>query len=202
MHATSLTSLILCGGNRRALLGSACATQKSFVREAGQCDGEQARPADDSADGDQSHRARGESRRGDRRRQGPAAQQALDLRVGEVGARAEASAETRADLATGTARDARWKPELAQRLKLSRNRARGYWNREFVCSRLRVVIEIAAKDAERASEQWRRPRLSLRGGPQRDPWAARLLPIRAGADRYNLELASRTQWRPGSASIS
>jgi outer membrane protein OmpA-like peptidoglycan-associated protein len=109
-----LTSLILCGGV--AVLGSACAT-KSFVQKQVSATESKLTQQMTATETNLNERA-GESRQAmdvaDQRLNG------LDLRVGEVGARAS-SAETRADLATGTARDA--EARLSQRLA-SRNRHR------------------------------------------------------------------------------
>jgi outer membrane protein OmpA-like peptidoglycan-associated protein len=109
-----LTSLILCGGI--AMLGSACAT-KSFVQKQVSATESKLTQQMTATETNLNERA-GENRQAmdvaDQRLNG------LDLRVGEVGARAS-SAETRADLATGTARDA--EARLSQRLA-SRNRHR------------------------------------------------------------------------------
>ena len=109
-----LTSLILCGGV--AVLGSACAT-KSFVQKQVSATESKLTQQMTATETNLTERA-GESRQAidvaDQRLNG------LDLRVSEVGARAS-SAETRADLATGTARDA--EARLSQRLA-SRNRHR------------------------------------------------------------------------------
>jgi outer membrane protein OmpA-like peptidoglycan-associated protein len=120
-----LASLILCGGV--VVLGSACAT-KSFVQKqvsATESKLTQQMTATETnltqqmtaTETNLTERA-GESRQAidvaDQRLNG------LDLRVGEVGARAS-SAETRADLATGVARDA--EARLSQRLA-SRNKHR------------------------------------------------------------------------------
>jgi outer membrane protein OmpA-like peptidoglycan-associated protein len=109
-----LASLILCGGV--AVLGSACAT-KSFVQK--QVSATESKLTQQMTATETNLTARaGESRQAidvaDQRLNG------LDLRVGEVGARAS-SAEIRADLATGVARDA--EARLSQRLA-SRNRHR------------------------------------------------------------------------------
>ena len=112
-----LASLILCGGV--AVLGSACAT-KSFVEtQVGATESKltQQMSATETKLRETADRA-GENRRAvdvaDQRLNG------LDLRVSEAGARAS-SAETRADLATGAARDV--EARLSQRLA-SRNRYR------------------------------------------------------------------------------
>ena len=109
-----LASLILCGGV--AVLGSACAT-KSFVQKQVSATESKLTQQMTATETNLTERA-GESRQAidvaDQRLNG------LDLRVGEVGARAS-SAEIRADLATGVARDA--EARLSQRLA-SRNRHR------------------------------------------------------------------------------
>jgi outer membrane protein OmpA-like peptidoglycan-associated protein len=109
-----LASLILCGGV--AVLGSACAT-KSFVQKQVSTTENKLTQQMTATETNLTERA-GESRQAidvaDQRLNG------LDLRVGEVGARAS-SAETRADLATGAARDV--EARLSQRLA-SRNRYR------------------------------------------------------------------------------
>jgi outer membrane protein OmpA-like peptidoglycan-associated protein len=112
-----LASLILCGSV--AVLGSACAT-KSFVQKqvsATESKLTQQMTATETKLRETSDRA-GESRQAidvaDQRLNG------LDMRVGAVSARAS-GAETRADLATGTARDV--EARLSQRLA-SRNRYR------------------------------------------------------------------------------
>ena len=120
-----LASLILCGGV--AVLGSACAT-KSFVQKQVSATESKLTQQMTATETNLAERAAlqetklretadraGESRQAidvaDQRLNG------LDLRVGEVGARAS-SAETRADLATGAARDV--EARLSQRLA-SRN---------------------------------------------------------------------------------
>jgi outer membrane protein OmpA-like peptidoglycan-associated protein len=112
-----LASLILCGG--LAVVGSACAT-KSFVQtQVGATESKltQQMTATETKLRETADHA------GENRQAIDVAEQrlnGLDLRVGEVGARAS-SAETRADLATGAARDV--EVRLAQRLA-SRNRYR------------------------------------------------------------------------------
>jgi len=123
-----LASLILCGGV--AVLGSGCAT-KSFVQKQVSATESKLTQQMTATETNLSERAAlqetklretadraGESRQAidvaDQRLNG------LDLRVSEVGSRAS-SAETRADLATGTARDV--EARLSQRLA-SRNRHR------------------------------------------------------------------------------
>jgi outer membrane protein OmpA-like peptidoglycan-associated protein len=112
-----LTSLILCGAV--AVLGPACAT-KRFVQEqvsATESKLTQQMTATETKQRETSDRVE-ESRQAvdvaEQRLNG------LDMRVGEVGARAS-SAETQADLATGTSRDI--EVRLSQRLA-SRNRYR------------------------------------------------------------------------------
>jgi outer membrane protein OmpA-like peptidoglycan-associated protein len=116
-----LASLILCGGV--AVLGSACAT-KSFVET--QVSATESKLTERAALQETKLRETAD-RAGESRQAIDVADQrlnGLDMRVGEVGARAS-SAETRADLATGTARDAARDVEarLSQRLA-SRNRHR------------------------------------------------------------------------------
>jgi len=116
-----LASLILCGGV--AVLGSACAT-KSFVET--QVNATESKLTERAALQETKLRETAD-RAGESRQAIDVADQrlnGLDMRVGEVGARAS-SAETRADLATGTARDAARDVEarLSQRLA-SRNRHR------------------------------------------------------------------------------
>jgi outer membrane protein OmpA-like peptidoglycan-associated protein len=113
--------LILCGGV--AVLGSACAT-KSFVET--QVSATESKLTERAALQETKLRETAD-RAGESRQAIDVADQrlnGLDMRVGEVGARAS-SAETRADLATGTARDAARDVEarLSQRLA-SRNRHR------------------------------------------------------------------------------
>jgi len=113
--------LILCGGV--AVLGSACAT-KSFVET--QVNATESKLTERAALQETKLRETAD-RAGESRQAIDVADQrlnGLDMRVGEVGARAS-SAETRADLATGTARDAARDVEarLSQRLA-SRNRHR------------------------------------------------------------------------------
>jgi outer membrane protein OmpA-like peptidoglycan-associated protein len=113
--------LILCSGV--AVLGSACAT-KSFVET--QVSATESKLTERAALQETKLRETAD-RAGESRQAIDVADQrlnGLDMRVGEVGARAS-SAETRADLATGTARDAARDVEarLSQRLA-SRNRHR------------------------------------------------------------------------------
>jgi len=113
--------LILYGGV--AVLGSACAT-KSFVET--QVNATESKLTERAALQETKLRETAD-RAGESRQAIDVADQrlnGLDMRVGEVGARAS-SAETRADLATGTARDAARDVEarLSQRLA-SRNRHR------------------------------------------------------------------------------
>ena len=109
-----LASLILCGGV--VVLGSACATKSFVEKQVGATESKLTQQMT-ATETNLTERA-GESRQAidvaDQRLNG------LDLRVGEVGARAS-SAETRADLATGVARDA--EARLSQRLA-SRNKHR------------------------------------------------------------------------------
>jgi outer membrane protein OmpA-like peptidoglycan-associated protein len=123
-----LASLILCGGV--AVLGSACATN-SFVQEqvsatesklTQQMTATETNLTDRAAVQETKLRETAD-RAGESRQAIEAADQrlnGLDLRVGEVGARAS-GAETRADLATGAARDA--EARLSQRVA-SRNKHR------------------------------------------------------------------------------
>src|SRR5881296_1898166 len=107
-------SLILCGGV--ALLGFACAT-KNFVQEQVSVTESKLSQQMTATETLQETRLRETTDRvGEARQAIDVADQrlnGLDLRVGEVGARAS-GAETRADLATGTARDA--EARLSQRL--------------------------------------------------------------------------------------
>lgn len=123
-----LASLILCGGV--AVLGSACATN-SFVQEQVSATESKLTQQMTATETNLTERAAVQEtklretadRAGESRQAIEAADQrlnGLDLRVGEVGARAS-GAETRADLATGAARDA--EARLAQRLA-SRNKHR------------------------------------------------------------------------------
>src|SRR5881628_405175 len=110
-----LASLILCG----AVLGSACAT-KSFVQE--QVSATESKLTERAALQETKLRETAD-RTGESRQAIDVADQrlnGLDLRMSEVGARAS-SAENRADLATGAARDV--EARLSQRLA-SRNRHR------------------------------------------------------------------------------
>jgi outer membrane protein OmpA-like peptidoglycan-associated protein len=112
-----LASLILCGGV--AVLGSACATKSFVEKQVGAAESKltQQMSSTETKLRETADRA-GESRQAidvaDQRLNG------LDLRVGEVGARAS-GAETRADLATEATRDV--EARLSQRLA-SRNRYR------------------------------------------------------------------------------
>src|SRR5712691_2218322 len=105
-----LASLILCGGV--AVLGSACATKSFVEKQVSATEGKLTERAalQETKLSETADRA-GESRQAidvaDQRLNG------LDLRVGEVGARAS-SAETQAHLATGAARDV--EARLSQRL--------------------------------------------------------------------------------------
>ena len=112
-----LASLILCGGV--AVLGSACAT-KSFVEK--QVSATESKLTERAALQETKLRETAD-RAGESRQAIDVADQrlnGLDLRMGEVGARAN-SAETQADVATGAARDV--EARLSQRLA-SRNRHR------------------------------------------------------------------------------
>ena len=112
-----LASSILCGGV--AVLGSACAT-KSFVEK--QVSATESKLTERAALQETKLRETAD-RAGESRQAIDVADQrlnGLDLRMGEVGARAN-SAETQADVATGAARDV--EARLSQRLA-SRNRHR------------------------------------------------------------------------------
>jgi outer membrane protein OmpA-like peptidoglycan-associated protein len=181
-----LASLILCGGV--AVLGSACAT-KSFVQQqvsatesklAQQMTATETNLTERTALQETKLRETAE-RAGESRQAIDAADQrlnGLDLRVGEVGARAS-GAETRAALATGTAREA--EARLSQRLA-SRNKHRlldtrfVYFDSGQTEIRSQDVGEL--EDVARALAADPNAILELRGFADS-----------RGSDRYNRELA-------------
>ena len=174
-----LASLILCGGV--AVLGSACAT-KSFVET--QVNATESKLTERAALQETKLRETAD-RAGESRQAIDVADQrlnGLDLRMGEVGARMS-SAETRADLATGTARDAARDVEarLSQRLA-SRNRHRlldtkfVYFDSGQTEIRSRDVNEL--EDLAKALTADPNAILELQGFADS-----------RGSDRYNRELA-------------
>ncbi len=128
MTRRRLASLILCGGI--AVLGSACATESFVEKQVSATEGKLTQQMTTTETNLTERAALQETklretadRAGESRQAIDVADQrlnGLDLRVSEVGSRAS-SAETRADLATGTARDV--EARLSQRLA-SRNRHR------------------------------------------------------------------------------
>jgi outer membrane protein OmpA-like peptidoglycan-associated protein len=181
-----LATLILCGGV--AVLGSACAT-KSFVQTQVSATESKLTQQMTATETNLTERAAlqetklretadrsGESRQAidatDQRLNG------LDLRVGELGARAS-GAETRADLATGTARDA--EARLSQRIA-SRNKHR-LLDTKFVYFDS-GQIEIRSQDVNELDD--------VAKALTADPNAILELQGFAdsrGSDRYNRELA-------------
>ena len=128
MTRRRLASLILCGGI--AVLGSACATESFVEKQVSATEGKLTQQMTTTETNLTERAALQETklretadRAGESRQAIDVADQrlnGLDLRVGEVGARLS-SAETRADLAAGAARDV--EARLSQRLA-SRNRHR------------------------------------------------------------------------------
>ena len=170
-----LTSLFLCGGV--AVLGSACATKSFVQKQVSETESKftQQMTATETKLRETADRT-GESRQAidvaDQRLNG------LDLRVSEVGARAS-SAETRADQATGAARDV--EARLSQRLA-SRNRYRLLDTKSVYFDSAR--IEIRSQDVNELDD--------VAKALTADPNAVLELQGFAdsrGTDRYNRELA-------------